>query len=241
MPRLNTNAEVLHRLTNVGVQDDASGGGSSTLSAGVAAGVSVLPFTAVTNFVATDLIRVGRTEWAKILSIASLNVTLTRPIEYAHPILDPVVETADVPIGDTTMDGFNWDTQTDETTVKVGTSRNAYLYIPGSIERTLTFQLLNFSLENLAEVFGLNPTSRITGAGTSGNPYILSIDPANFHEQPVRNWFFESLREDGKLIRAEFWQSKVYAAQAQIKVVTGEPTNVPFRLRTVGITKIFHY
>lgn len=148
---------------------------------------------------------------------------------------------ADVPMGDTDTNGIQWDVSVDETQVKSGMRRDTFLYIPGSAERTFSFSLVNFSLENVADCLGLDPTTRITGAGTSGNPYILSIDPANLTEIASRTWYAQGLREDGWTVRADFPTAQIFAPQVQIKIVTGEPTVIPFRMRVLGVTTIKLY
>lgn len=242
MARLNTNAEVFHRLTEVGVVDDVSGGGSSTLAASAAVNAGSISVTASTNFAVNDKIRIARKEYNQITAISGAGpytFTLKRNLEYAHASGAAVVEVADVPIGEVSSEGVMFDSQTEETPLKVGTQRGVYLYMPGGTDQSFKFSMANFSLENLAETFGLNPATYITGAGTSGNPYILTLNTANFASQPERCWYFIGLREDAMIIRAEFWQAKVYAAQTQVKVTTGEPTLLPINLRTVGIIKIF--
>lgn len=141
--------------------------------------------------------------------------------------------TGDVVIGETTPDGFSLESNTDETTLKAGTRRDAYLYIPGSTEKTFTFNLVDFSMENLAAAFGQHEAD-ITGAGTVGSPYLLTLNPTTYAEQTARTWFAEGLREDGQIVRAEFASTKVYCPQVTIKVTTGEPTSIPFKLRVMG-------
>lgn len=239
MARLNTSAEILHRLTEVGVTDDKTGTfGSTTTTGAVAVGATVVPFTAVTNFAVNDKVRLGRTEYNEIASIATLNVTMKRPLEFAHAIGEAVVEVVDVPIGEVSTDGVMFDSQTEETSLKVGTARGVYLYIPGSTEQKFTFNMVNCSLENFAESFGQNPTG-ITGTGTTIDPYILTLNPNNFGTQPERSWYFIGVREDGMFIRGEFWRSKIYAPQTQIKLTTGEPALIPMNLRTVGLIRFF--
>lgn len=241
MPRLNTNAEILHRLTEVGIHDDRSGGGSSTLSSLANAGAGTISVASSTNFATNDFIRIDRTEYNQITNITGagpFTFTLKRNLEFAHASGAPVVETIDVPIGEVSTDGVMLDSQTEETPLKVGTQRGVYLYVPGATEQKFVFTMMNFSLENVAEAFGINPTT-ITGAGTSGSPYILTLNPANFGTQPERQWYFLGIREDAQFVRCEFWRSKVFAPQTQIKVTTGEAAPVPINLRTIGLIKIF--
>lgn len=143
---------------------------------------------------------------------------------------------SDTIIGETSTDGVTYEGQTEETPLKTGTSRGVYLYIPGGVEQTFSFSLVNFSLENVAEAFGLNPSTRITGTGTSIDPYILTMAPNNYSEQPNRLWFAQGLREDGLTVRMEFNSAQIFSPQVQIKVTTGEGALIPFRIRVTGNT-----
>lgn len=144
------------------------------------------------------------------------------------------VSGSDVVIGETDTDGIQFSSETEETAVKVGTSRAAWLYIPGANEQTFSFNLISMSLENISEAFGLDPATRITGSGTSGSPYILTLNSANFSEQASRTWFAQGLREDGYTYRFEMPTAQVFCPQVTLKVVTGEPSSVPFKVRVLG-------
>lgn len=245
MSRLNTNAEVLHKLTEVGYMDDVVGGGSTTLHVAGVVGDATISVHASTNFIVGDFIRIERNEKCEITKIEGASpytFTLRHVLEYAHPIdTSAVVEIADVPVGETTTDGISYESNTDETPAKVGTQRGIYLYIPGSTEQTLTFALLNFSLENLAMAFGQHDQAAaiaVSGAGSVADPYVLAVTAANYAEQEARVWYAEGMREDAKIVRFEWWNAKIYSPQVTIKVTTGEATPVPLKIRHVGLLKV---
>lgn len=81
------------------VHADASGSpGSSTTTAAVAAGATVVPFTATTNFAVGDYFRIeaaanASVEYRQIVGISSLNITVDAPLHFAHLTGVAVVET----------------------------------------------------------------------------------------------------------------------------------------------------
>lgn len=78
--------------------DSGGSPGSSTTTAAVAAGVSVIPFTATTNFTVGDYFRIeaaanASVEYRQIVNISALNVTVDSPLHFAHNSGVAVVET----------------------------------------------------------------------------------------------------------------------------------------------------
>jgi len=71
---------------------------SSTLSAAVAAGVTTVPMTAVTNLAVGDFIRIGSgagvlVEYRQVTAIATLDVSFRDPLLVAHAAAETAVET----------------------------------------------------------------------------------------------------------------------------------------------------
>ena len=127
-----------------------SGGASTTLTADVAAGATVIPVAATTNLAVNDKVRIGDAgeyEFRTVSAINALNVTITPALARPHDTGDAVVETDDLGGGTT----ITW------TPGRVPTTAYKELVLVGQglDGRTMTTTLQNaYSAENISLPFG---------------------------------------------------------------------------------------
>lgn len=245
MPRANAGTEVLAEVTEVGVMTDvAASPGNTTLTAGVAAGATLISVASATNFTAGDLFRIGNRpliEAGEIESIATLDFTLKSALGDAYASGEVVREIEDTPIGDVTEDGVAIVFDGGETPVRSGTKYGVYTYIPsGDRAISCPFSLLNVELENFALAAGI-VESDITGAGSAVDPYVLHLREDLYDAELERIWYWQGLRVDGTIVRVEANSGRVFSPQGQISFAQGRPTNIPVVVRVLHGVKIERY
>jgi hypothetical protein len=88
------NSGSLYACTGPGAP--VAGGGSTTLSAAVASGVTTVPATSATNFATGDTVVIGSGSDAETrkITVASLNFSFTPALSYDHAATDTIVEVA---------------------------------------------------------------------------------------------------------------------------------------------------
>lgn len=247
MARANTNTEVVAEVTEVGVMTDvASSPGSTTLSAAAAEGATSLSVAAGTNFGNGDKLRLGDRPLIEAAEIESgggtTTLTLVSAISDDYASGEAVVEVEDTPIGDLTEEGVSIVYDGGDQAVRSGTRRGAFTYIPSSDQAlSLQFSLLNLSMENFAAHAGLDEASRITGAGTAADPYVMVIREGRYAEVVERIWYFAGVRVDGTIIRVEGNSGKIFAPSGQVQFAQGVPSELPFLVRVLHGVKISQY
>jgi hypothetical protein len=237
MTRLLTNQEVYHDLRTVGFYSDT--GTPTTLANPAAAGDMTVDCTSVSGFAANDVLRVGdngnTADVGIIASISSNTVTFNQPLAFAHAAGASVTEQLFVDMGATTDAGVSFETTQDETPLAAGTQIATYLYLPGATEQQVTFNMLNFNAENLAQAFGIDETDS-NYVTTSPEGIVLNQNVfASMGEKP---WKFEGIREDAKTVTMHVYAAKVSATNVTIPMSTGTASEIPFALRSTGAVAI---
>jgi hypothetical protein len=239
MTRLLTNQEVYHDLRTVGFYNDA-GGGSTTLAAGASFGDITITLAAASTFANGDVIRVGAlSNTVDIAIIASgggtTTLTLKQPIAFAQANGSAVEELAFTDMGATTDAGVSFETTQDETPLAAGTQIATYLYLPGATEQQVTFAMLNFNAENLAQAFGIDETD---SNYVTSSPEGIVLNQNVFASLGVKAWKFEGIREDAKTVIMHVYAAKVSATNVTIPMSTGTASEIPFALRSTGAVSI---
>ena len=237
MARLNTNAEVVAEVTEVGIMDDVSGGGSGTITTSPSAGGRSFDINSATNWTTGDDFRIGdrpNIESGNIELLATLTVTTKSDLTDAYTSGEAIVQVADVPIGDIEEGGIRILVEGGDTAIRSGSQRGIYVFIPSGNEQiSFEFGLLNLSLENWAESVGLDPAAAIAGAGTGVDPYTLTVREDLNAAQPERVWYFQGLRLDAQIVRVEAFAAKIFSPVTTMTFTQGEATVLPFLLRVL--------
>lgn len=245
MPRLNTSAEVMADVTEVGIMDDVSGGNSSTTTAAIAVNDTSVVVNAAGTWAAADLFRLGDRpyiEAGEIEAFAVLTITTKSGISDAYASGEAVVEIADVIIGDLTEDGITVNHEGGDVAVRSGNRAGVWQYIPsGDQSITFEFSVLNLSTNNMAEMFGADPDTAILGAGTVADPYVLHVREDLINAQPERIWYFSGARVDGTIVRIQANSGRIFSPQGSIQFAQGSPTSLPFTLRVMHGYTIIQY
>lgn len=239
MARSNTSAEVIADVTEVGIMTDVSSGASSTLNGAHSAGTRTVTVAATggTNFTNGDKIRIGDRPLleAGVLESKSTDVfTMQSDTSAAYADGEAVVEVEDTPIGDLTETGIEIVHEGGSQPVQAGTVEGVYTYIPSQDQGILmNFSMLNMSLENWAEMAGQDPSTRISGVGTSIDPFVLDVREDMYGEQPERVWYFKGARIDGTIVRVEAFSGKIFAPEGSMSFTQGSASELPFAVRVL--------
>lgn len=149
--------------------------------------------------------------------------------------MDEFGHTASAKIGDLSEGGLSMAVATEEITIKSGSQIETYAYGKGGTEQTMSGELLNVNVNNMAFALGMNEdANNITGAGSSGDPYILVVDPELFGQQAARLYYATGTRVDGQIIRFEATTGRVFAPDFEVVMTQGEAALIPFSLRVSG-------
>ena len=141
---------------------------------------------------------------------------------------------SDNKLGELAEDGLTLDAEAQETEVNSGSQRDVYARLVGRSSQSLSGTLLNLSIPNFAFVFGLDEDAgNITGTGTAGDPYILTVDAEKFGEQPARLYYAQGLRKNGDVIRLEA-TARVRAPAVNTSLAQGQVGGLPFSLVIEG-------
>jgi hypothetical protein len=178
MPRSNNGNEVFKYLTSVKKYMVASGThGSTTLSGPTVVGDATLDLTAITNFTSLDpvlIVSSAGTEFNQLTgTLATTNSPIATPTPFVHPTAATVTEMVAIDLGHLDEAGVTLTGSLPINPVNASTSRVPIAYIPGQGSMGGSFNLRGYNNLNLATVFGMPEAE--TGAGTSGDPYTLSL------------------------------------------------------------------
>lgn len=238
MSRLNTKSEVIADVTEVGIMTDVSGGWSTTLDGAVSEGATALTVADGSSVQDSDKFRLGDRPYIEAGIVesggATANLTLQSVVSDDYDSGEAVVEVEDTPIGDLTEDGIEVQYDGGDTAIRSGTHKGVWQYIPsGDRAISVAYAMLNLSMENLAESVGMDPSTRIAGAGTTADPYIIDIREDRFAEQPLRIWYFLGARLDGAVVRVEAFAGKVFAPGGSVSYAQGQASELPFLIRVL--------
>ena len=149
--------------------------------------------------------------------------------------MDEFGHTASSKIGDLSEAGLTMAIETQEIEIKSGSQIEIYAYGKGGTEQTMSGELLNINVNNMAFALGINEnTTNITGAGTSGDPHILVVDPEIIGQQAARLYYAKGTRVDGTLVEFQATTGRVFAPNVTVTMTQGEAALIPFSLRVSG-------
>lgn len=199
-----TKGKVFDGLTEVGLFAAATTGPlSTTTTAIVAAGATVLPLTAVTNLVAGDWVMLGtaeNVEFHQVDSIATLNANLRTKVLRAHASGTAVVRQQMIPFAGVHEDGVTVGFGGTIDAVRIAT-RKLQAGVKSSLATiTASFRVIDFTLANYARSLGIPQSAIITSTrlpltgniGTSGQ------------ENGV---YVRGVTQDGGVVQINLWGS----------------------------------
>jgi hypothetical protein len=234
MTRLNTNQEVVHDLRTCGFYSDSAT--TTTLSAAEVQGDEQIAVTSATGFSAGDVVRVGgqgnTCDIVILDSVSGTNLNLKNKLAFDQANGAAVTLLTFTDIGATTDAGVTFETTQDETSLAAGTQKGTYLFLPGAVERQVTWAQLNFNPENLAQAFGQDEGS--TGLYVKTSPESITLNPNDFASLGAKTWKFEGLREDGATVTVHEYDAKVSSVNTTMTFNTGAALEIPFTLRSTG-------
>lgn len=149
--------------------DMPTGGGNTTVNTAAAANQNTVVLAAATNFAVGDDIRIGSGEDAELHRIAALvtnTVTTERPLLFAHPVGDPVVEMASLDLGVPEADGVRFNCSVESTDVFSAIQKLAYGTLIGYGDLVVSGRYLAVTADIIALALGL-PRSAVIGNGTA--------------------------------------------------------------------------
>ena len=244
MPRTKTKGELWRELRFLYVLRDG-GTGNTTLNAAPAKGALSITIASGTGFANGDRIRVGSEDLIEEHVIASgggtTTLTLQTELHRAHAIGEAVVERTQTDLGHLNDDGVVMTAPGDHNPVTIGTRALTWAYLIGHTELVYSFSIVNWNLENLATAFGI-PENLILGAGSSGDPWRLVLDPTDYATQANQSFAFEGIRHDGSTIRGEAWAAEpnVTALNATLARATSA-TPLAMEARATSGVALYHY
>ena len=151
------------------------------------------------------------------------------------------ITNVDTKMGDLAEGGLSAAINVTEIEIKSGSQREVYAYVRGSVSQMWSGELINVNGNNLALALGLTEdTNNFAGAGTAGDPYILTIDPDLFGQQIARIYYANGTRVGGDIVRMEA-TGRVYAPNVEWVMAQGEATVIPFALRIEGSWDFRHW
>jgi hypothetical protein len=236
MTRLNTNQEVVHDLRTVGLYGDSATSTTLADTGGVSQGGTSVELTSATNIAAGDVIRVGTQgntcDISIVDALSGTTANLKSKLAFDHANGVAITKLTFTDIGATTDAGVTLETSQDETSLAAGTQKGTYLYLPGAVEQSASWSMLNFNPENLAQAFGQDESS--TGLFVMTSPESITLNPNDFASLGEKAWKLEGLREDGATVTVHVFSAKVSSVNATITINTGAPAEIPFTLRSTG-------
>ena len=149
--------------------------------------------------------------------------------------MDEFGHTASTKIGDLSEAGMRMAVATEEISINSGSQVETYAYAKGSTEQTMSGELLNINVNNMAFALGMTEnTTNITGTGTSGDPHILTVNPEVFGQQVARLYYARGTRVDGNLVEFQATTGRIFAPDVEVIMSQGEASMIPFSLRVTG-------
>jgi hypothetical protein len=192
--------KVFDALAEVGLFADATTGPLATTStAPVAAGATVVPFTAVTNLVAGDWVKVasGETvEFHRVESIATLNVTFKTKLLRAQASGVALVRQQLVSFGGVHEDGATLSVGGSVEPIRLANKRMSAGLKLGSATTALAFGVVDLTLANFARALGI-PQSAIASNR-------LPIG-ANIGTATVEGLYVRGVQQDGATVWVNVW------------------------------------
>jgi len=240
MTRKLTNAEVFDSLDKVSVvRTPGSPSGDTTLGTNTAAGSTSLSVASETGFSAGDLIRIGADATLEVHEVGSVttgSITLVTPTAFAHDSGEVVKSTEKVEIGDLTDDGVSQDANPTRNELLSATQLTPYAYLLQHYARTVTFEVHNYTEENLALALGI-PEGNITGSGTSADPTVLHETASDVMTENQRSLIWEGTRKDGQIIEVRGFHARIDPSRS-LQYVTGQGMPVPFAANVHHIMRL---
>lgn len=204
--RLNTNAEVFSKLTEVGGISDMAAGEAGVLDAAAAAGDTTVDVVEdVTALVSGDFIRVGQDNELEVHEVDSVSgtgpftVQLTTALVRDHAIGAEVQQVELLNYGAISDAGVNVDDSATVNEIFAATQFQVYVRLLQNQTSEFSWAMLNWSMENIAATLGI-PESELTGSGTATAKDQLAVLGEALDSVQNYSLYFRGEREGGKLV-----------------------------------------
>lgn len=218
--------KVLDALQEVGFFADATVGPLATTTTALAnAGASVLALTSATNLVANDWLKVGAAdtvEFHQIASIAGLNITLKGKLLRAQAAGVAVVREQNVAFGAVSEDGATLACTGTVVPLRIATRRTGIGLKLGSAAMTLSFAVIDYTLANIANAFGV-PASAIA----SGRVPLGSL----IGSQTVQGMYVRGITQDGTIVWLTVWGCSQDVSSIAVAMTQQNVPALPVKLK----------
>lgn len=214
---------------------DAPAGAATTLTAAAAKGATTINVALATGITGGKSVRLGSgedIERVDVLSVASLVVTLARPLTRDHANATAVVEQTAYNLGDTTG-GLEIAQAMESTDVQSDMRRLVYNKLAGFGSMNARTSLLGFTHYYLCVALGI-PFTRVTGAGTLASPRFLATDFNDVDSVENTCIVATQVLQDGTVRTQEAWGVAVDYSGLSTALKTGDPAAVPVNFVVVG-------
>lgn len=211
MPRTNSGAEVLTRVTAVYklIIQPTSPFDQTTSSALVKGTSTTVTVGATTNATAGDIVAVvgsGGTELLKIGTPATTMPLSLKPA-FAHNSGARLVEMQLIDLGHIDESAVSFTSSLDVTPVNAATSRIPLAYIYGQGKLGLSFNLRGFNNPNIATIMGQDEAE--FGTGTSADPFSDGFSGTTIGTHGLQCYRVLCLLSDGRTVQLDFNGSTV--------------------------------
>jgi hypothetical protein len=172
-------------------------------------------------------------ERVEVASVASLVVTLVKPLVRAHANADPVVEQTLYAVKGL-KGGIKTDHAKESTDEFSSTQRLVYTKLDGFQTFGVSFTMEGFTIANICLALGI-PLSRIFGAGTSiAAPMNLATDLNDTDSEQNVCVIASYVLQDGSVVVEEFWGCAADYASFSVQLGIGQPGAVPVKFVCYG-------
>lgn len=217
--------------------DATTAPGTTTLTAAVAAGATVLAVAGIANFANGDDIRVGSGETLELARIlgapAGSAITLAKPLAFAHGVGEAVVEQKACLLGDPEASGFvpSWAAETSD--VNLATQRLAYTTLTGYVDLGGTLALPVLTIEAIALALGV-PLPNLSGVGTTVSPRALQTNGTLIGAVTNMSLVVLGETQSGAPIRYELWNVSVDYTGFSLQLARGVLAQLPVKVLASG-------
>lgn len=247
MARQNRKTELLSHVRSIAVIKPATTNpAATTLTAVPAAGAVTLTVASITGIGVGDTLIVGRGEKKEIVKVhastapAGNTVTLDdqTPIVHGdHLSADPVVRAQILDLAAIHADGVNLSVSGDPIDVAAENQHFVSAQKGGQQEMMLDFGLNATIPDNICAALGMLD-SRISGAGSAGDPRELYLDLTDqdgaFQEETDLCWRFTGLRKDRTVVSWDAFACEADPTNFSLELGRTTVTKLPVRLKVTG-------
>jgi hypothetical protein len=226
----------LKRPTGLIQVRDKSGGAATTITVAAAAGATTITVASATGITAGKSLRVGTDEdieRVEVASVASLVVTLVKPLVRAHASGEPVVEQSLYSIRGL-KGGIKTNHAQESTDEFSSTQRLVWTKLQGFETFGVEVTMEGLTLPNLCFALGI-PLSRIFGSGADvDNPMRLATDLNDTDSEQNVCIIATYVLQDGTVMVEEFWGCAADYSALSLQLAIGQAGAIPARFVCYG-------